>query len=249
MKTVPNTLATLKLLGDHHEFMESLKNIAIFGETTGEDSAWWADYTLDPKDPKSKLNIKISVYGTENQIRNANKRPNIRFIKADWSATGAEPDSFDFIWANNCLQKSINPLATLKHWWNILKEDGMLCLCIPQNNYIDDLSRWQMTSHSGEYFNWNMLNLIHCLAVSGFDCRDGHFKQTRHDQYIWAAVYKSSEQPMDPQKTNWYHLLEKQLTPPSLDEFIQAKGYVSYDALKVEWLDHSIYDLSIECLP
>ena len=246
----PDSHATLELLSQHHEFMESLKNIAVFGDCTGDDSAWWADYKLDPDDPETKLKLNINIYNSENvKIRNANKRSNMRFVKADWSETGAEPDSFELLWANNCLQKSTDPLSTLRHWWNILQEDGMLCLCVPQNNYIDDLSRWQMNSYSGEYFNWNMINLIHCLAVSGFDCRDGHFKQTRHDPYIWAAVYKSSEQPMNPKKTNWYHLMEKQLTPHSLDNLIQSKGYVSYDALKVEWLDHSIYDLGIECLP
>jgi hypothetical protein len=142
-----------------------------------------------------------------------------------------------------------NPLATLRHWWNILAEDGMLCLCVPQTSYIDDLGRWQMTSRSGEYFSWNMINLIQALAVNGFDCRAGHFKQTRHDPYIWAAVYKSTVKPMDPASTQWYDLQAAGLTPHSLDDYIQRRGYVSYEVLQVEWLDHSIYDLSVECLP
>lgn len=245
----PNTLPILKLLGEHHEFVESLKNIAVMNDIDGHDSAWWADYQFDDEDSTTKNKFSITVYGSKNTIRTANRRPNIKFVEADISNTGAKPNSVDFIWASNCLQRSVNPLSTLKHWWNILKEDGMLCLSVPQNNYIDDLSRWQMFSYSGEYFNWNMINLIQCLAVNGFDCRDGHFKQTRYDPHIWAAVYKSNVKPMDPQKTQWYDLKDAGLTPYSLDESIQRKGYVSYSDLKVEWLDHSIYDLSIECLP
>jgi SAM-dependent methyltransferase len=245
----PDTLPVLKLLGEHHDFIDRIKNIAIMEDAAGHDSAWWADYQLDPSDPSTKIKFNITVYGKKNNIRTVNRRPNIRFVESNIGNTDAKPNSLDFIWANNCLQGSANPLETLKHWWSILKEDGMLCLSVPQNNYIDDLSRWQMTSYSGEYFNWNMLNLIQCLAVNGFDCRDGHFKQTRHDPYIWAAVYKSNVTPMDPNNTQWYDLKDAGLTPHSLDESIQRRGYVSYENLKVEWLDHSIYDLSIECLP
>ena len=249
MNTDPNTLEVLTLLGQHHEFMESLKRIAVIGDATGENSAWWADYCTDPDDLTTKLKVDITIYNNENRIRNVNKRKNLRFVNSDISNIDAKPESYDFILADNCLQSSVNPLETIKSWWNLLKEDGMLLLSVPQTSYIDDLSHWQMKSFSGQYFSWNMINLIQCLAVNGFDCRDGHFKQTRHDPYMWAAVYKSRIKPMDPATTSWYHLKDVGLTPHSLDEYIQNRGYVSYDALKVEWLDHSIYDLSIECLP
>jgi hypothetical protein len=94
-----------------------------------------------------------------------------------------------------------------------------------------------------------MINLIQLLAVNGFDCREGHFKQTQHDPYIWAAVYKSNTPPLDPKTTNWYHLQEKMLTPASIDECILKLGYVRHEFLKVEWLDHSIYDLAVESIP
>jgi trans-aconitate methyltransferase len=245
----PDSLAVLTLLGQHHEFMESIKHIAVMGDSTGEDTAWWSDYWLTQGDDSAAAKLNITVYDTEKRFRNINKRKNISLANRDMSDTGAEPNSVDLIWASNCLQKSTNPLATLKHWWEILKEDGMLCMSVPQTSYIDDLSHWQMKSYSSQYFSWNMLNLIQCLAVNGFDCRDGHFKQTRHDPHIWGSVYKGKISPMDPAKTNWYHLHEAGLTPYSLDNIIHSRGYISFESLKVEWLDHSIYDLRMECLP
>ena len=246
MRKSADSLPVLTLLGEHHEFMESIKNIAIMEDRTGDDSAWWSDYRFDEEN-KSQYNI--SVFTEKNTIRNANKRPNIKIFEKDISNTEAKNESFDIIWANSCLQRSVNPFETLRHWWSLLKTDGMLCLSVPQNNYIDDLSRWQIHSYSGEYFNWNMVNLIQSLATCGFDCREGHFKQKQHDLNIWAAVYKSGVSPLDPKTTNWYHLLEKQLTPASIDECIMKLGYVRHEFLKVEWLDHTIYDLAVESIP
>ena len=184
----PDSLPVLQLLGEHHDFMESLSSIALMEDATGDDAAWWSDYQIDPADKSTKLDIKISVYGKQNRIRNANKRPNMRFINCDVGNTGTAANSYDLIWANNCLNFAENPMQTLRHWWSLLKEDGMLCLSVPQTAFIDDLSRWQIYGYSGQYFSWNIVNLIQMLAVNGFDCRDAHFKQQQPDPHIWASV-------------------------------------------------------------
>jgi hypothetical protein len=247
MRKPPNSLEVLELLGAHHEFMGSIKNIAIMNDMHGDDAAWWSDYRHD--DEQTKSHYKIKNFVTKNQCRSDNRRPNVKFVETNMSDTGEEPESYEIIWANNCLQQSINPFKTLSHWWNLLKEDGMLCLSVPQTNYIDDIGRWKIHSYSGEYFSWNMTNLIQSLAVCGFDCRDGHFKQVRHDPYIWASVYKGTVSPQDPETSTWYSLKDLNLTPVHLDECIQRFGYVKHEFLKVEWLDHSIYDIGIESLP
>ena len=247
MRKPPNSLEVLELLGEHHDFMETIKNVAVIDDTHSDDAAWWSDYRLYDDQPKSHYKIKNFV--TKNQCRGANKRSNIKIVETDISNTGEKPGSYEIIWANNCLQRSTDPFKTLVHWWSLLKEDGMLCLSVPQTNYIDDLSRWQIRSYSGEYFSWNMVNLIQTLATCGFDCRDGHFKQVRHNPYIWAAVYKGSVPPQDPANTNWYNLKDLNLTPICLDECIDRFGYVKLEYLKVEWLDHSIYDLAVESTP
>lgn len=247
MRKPPNSREVLELLGEHHEFMETIKNVAVIDDSHGDDAAWWSDYRLD--DEQNKSHYRIRNFVRKNQCRGDNKRPNIKFVEVDMSDTGEKPGSYEIIWANNCLQRSTDPFKTLRHWWDLLKEDGMLCLSVPQTNYIDDLGRWKIRSYSSEYFSWNMTNLIQCLATSGFDCRDGHFKQTRHDPYIWASVYKGRVPPQDPATTSWYDLKDLNLTPAYLDECINRFGYVKHEFLKVEWLNHSVYDIGVESLP
>lgn len=247
MRIPPKSMEVLELLGEHHDFMEPIRHIAIMDDTHSDDAAWWSDYRID--DEQTKSNYKIKNFVRKNQSRADNKRSNINVIEVDMSDTGEEHNSFEVIWANDCLQRSSNPFKTLKHWWDLLKEDGMLCLSVPQTNFIDDLGRWQVNSYSGEYFSWSMVNLIQSLAVCGFDCRDGHFKQVKHDPYIWASVYKSSTPPQDPANTSWYDLKDLNLTPILLDECINRFGYVKHEFLKVEWIDHTIYDIALESLP
>ena len=85
--------------------------------------------------------------------------------------------------------------------------------------------------------------------MCGFDCRDGHFKQVRHNPYIWASVYKGAVKPQNPKTTTWYDLKDLNLTPVYLDECINRFGYAKQEHLKVEWLDHSVYDIANESLP
>ena len=61
MRKPPNSLEVLELLGEHHEFMETIKNVAIIDDTHGDDSAWWSDYRLDDEQEKSHFTIKNFV--------------------------------------------------------------------------------------------------------------------------------------------------------------------------------------------
>lgn len=243
-----NTDKVLDLLESHHEFMESLKKVAVFCNNDGAEAARLADFQWDPTSNKKIGDLEVHVFSTH-PIPNANKRKNIKIHKANFSETGIKENIFDFILAVDSLRYQHDPFKTLTHWNSILKTDGMLCLNFPQTCYIDDLSKWKIESYSRCYYSWNLLNLIHVLATCGFDCRDGHFKQTQHNPWVWAAVYKNDMQPLNPETTSWYELKEKNLTPISLDECIEKHGYVSNEYLKVEWLDHSVYDIALESLP
>lgn len=248
---IPNcdTFEVLELLATHDEFMNNLNNVAVFCENDGKEAVWLADYKKDPLSKKPTGDFSVTVFTDKNLIINQNKRPNLK-IHSLKDLSKFNEQSFDFAIAVDTLRYSVNPFETIKQWNRVLKYDAMLCLNVPQTVYIDDLSRWQIHSYSYNYFSWNIVNLIQCLAVNGFDCRDAHFKQQRHDPWIWAAVYKSKESgPLDPCKANWYDLRARGLTPVSLDECIDAFGYVRHEFLKVEWLNHSVYDLSIESVP
>ena len=85
--------------------------------------------------------------------------------------------------------------------------------------------------------------------MSGFDCYDGHFKFKRGENFLWASVYKGTQQPLDPHNTTWYDLAEKELIPPSLIKCVNQFGHAKMEKVTVEWLDHSLYDLSKESLP
>lgn len=240
-------LVELHDIGEHHSFMGNLRKVAVMNDPLGADSAWFSDYRSHPEQAKSQLTV--TNFCTKDETRVVHKRDNITTSINDMSNTSFKNDSFDFIWAANALQKSTNPMETITHWWNILKQDGMLVIGVPQTNYIDDLGRWQVINKPGEYFNWNLINLIQVLAVCGFDCRDGHFKQKRHQDMIWAAVYKGTQQPLDPLDSSWYKLQELNLTPKTMDSSINRKGYPGWNDLKFNWLDGRVYDLAVETLP
>lgn len=47
---------------------------------------------------------------------------------------GVEPESYDFVYASHLLEHVIDPLATLKRWWEILKPGGHLILVVPDED-------------------------------------------------------------------------------------------------------------------
>lgn len=85
-----------------------------------------------------------------------------------------------------------------------------------------------------------MVNLIHVLAVSGFDCASGHFLKQSDDPWLHAAVYRSEHEPMDPRTTRWYDLVEKNLLPKSAVDSISRHGYLRQRDLILPWLDKSL---------
>lgn len=246
--TTDGSIQVLELLGDHNEFMDSIHDICIIEDQTGHYTSWWSDYRSH--DDQKESQFKITNICTNERHPEEHKRKNVKnLLVEEFDKTNIEDDTFDFMWAHNILQKQVEPFKVLNHWWNILEEDAMLCVSVPLRTYIDDLNRWRTESYPGEYFNWNMLSLIQVLAVSGFDCADGHFKFKRGENFLWASVYKGTQKPLDPKKTSWYDLAEKNLLPHSLLDCINRFGHAKIDKLVVEWLDHSLYDLGKESLP
>lgn len=236
----------LETLCNYNDFMRQLEVIADMGSGAGHHSKWWASMRDEDDKP---LNYQILAVDNDVQLDNRNRMKNVRQIRQDFSATSIQENKVDVIWCHNSFQYAIDPFATLTHWHKILTPSGMLIISIPQFNYIDDLSRWQMYQPSGCYYSWNIVTLIQALAVSGFDCRDGFFRQRRHDQFIWAAVYKSQHAPMDRATTTWYDLAEKNLLPVTAQACVEKIGMVRQEFLTVEWLDHNRYDLAVESLP
>lgn len=241
-----SAMETLMLLDAREDFMSSLGIIADMGCGKGEHSAWWADR----KDENGKSR-KLVIFAVDKVLRldNHNRRPNVRFIKEDFSDTTIAKGKVDVLWCYDSFQFATNPVKTLRHWWDIMSPDGLLYIAIPQMNYIDDLSRWQMTNPTGCFWPHNMASLIYLLAANGFDCHDGHFKQRRHDPLIHLCAYKSQCKPMDLDKASLYDLNDMKVLPKSVSDCVQKFGAIRQEHLILPWLDGSLSDLSIESIP
>lgn len=242
-----NAQSVLDMLAIYDDFMSQLEVIADMGSGAGHHAKWWA--TQDPVVGGRPYRYTVLAVDDQVALDNRNRQTNIRQIRQDWNDTNIQKNKVDLIWCYNSFQHAIDPFKTLAHWWDIMREDAMLMLAIPQSSWIDDLSRWQVESKSGTYYSWNMVTLIQALATSGFDCREGFLRQRQHDPWLWAAVYKSKHRPMDRRNTTWYDLLEKKLIPVAAEPCIMKLGYLKLEHLTVEWLDRQRYDLAIEMMP
>jgi hypothetical protein len=89
-----------------------------------------------------------------------------------------------------------------------------------------------------------MVSLMHMLAMSGWDCRAGFFRQMPADPWIHAIVYKSSHAPQDPKTTTWHALSELELLPESADRSIYAHGHLRQQDLVVPWIDKSLASMA-----
>jgi SAM-dependent methyltransferase len=237
---------TLMLLNQRTDFMDSLSVIADMGCGKGTNAAAWAD-SID-ENGKSR-NFFVFAVDKILRIDNHNRRQNLRFIKEDFSNTTIAKNKVDVLWCYDAFQYATDPVKTLHHWHDIMSENGLLYIAIPQSNYIDDLSRWQMINSSGCFWPHNIVSLIYLLAACGFDCRDGHFKQRRHENMIHLCAYKSQYKPLNLDKATLYLLDEMKLLPSSISKCIQKYGSIRHEFLKLEWIDKTVSDLAIESIP
>lgn len=237
---------TLALLDMRTDFMDSLSIIADMGCGKGADASAWADCV--DEDGKSR-NLFVFAVDKILQIDNHNRRQNVRIVKEDYSNTTIAKNKVDVLWCYDSFQYATEPVKTLRHWWEIMNENGLLYIAIPQTNYIDDLSRWQMINKNGCLWSHNISSLIYLLAACGFDCKDGHFKQRRHEQMLHLCVYKSPNKPLNLNDANLYTLNDMNMLPDSISKCVEKYGAIRHEYLQLTWLDGSISDLAIESVP
>jgi hypothetical protein len=130
-------------------------------------------------------------------------------------------------------------LRTLPLWYQAMSPDGMLVITVPQSTNI-----WQRRQAFDQrdhcYFHWTLVNLMHVLAVSGFDCGGGFFRKLPRDAWLQAVVYRSDIGPQDPRHTTWYQLADLGLLPDSARDSVQRHGYLRQQDLVLPWLDRSL---------
>jgi SAM-dependent methyltransferase len=238
-----HAVETLTALNRYQDFMDNIKIVADMGCGTGLDAEWWGRLT---KDDGTSRNIQVNAIDRKLEWHSLSRNDNINYIEADFSTSGLEPNSHDLVWAHNSLQYSLSPIGTLIHWHSILKPDGMLLVTVPFNFKIynnKDMLNVNSTYTNGCYFNWTMGNLIMTLVGSGFDCRNGHFKIDKVNNWIQASVYKLPEEPNP--YMNWYEMCDRKLLPLSVENSIMKTGNFDDIDIVVEWIDRTQYMLTV----
>lgn len=234
-----HSLETLELLYEYDDFMESVGTVIDIGcGSEGLDIEWWATRTTRDEE---KLPLNIDCTGIDLVERCASARlPNVRYQRQDFEIIETpKKRKYDVLWCHDSFQYSINPLLTLARWWEIASDNGMLVIIVPQTTNLVYNKR-EFEQFNGAYFHYTMPNLIHMLAVNGWDCHEGHFLKRPDDPWLYAIAYKSQHAPMDPKTTTWYDLMDKKLLPESAEKSIMRWGHLKQNDLVLTWLDKSI---------
>lgn len=235
-----HSLEILNLLQEYDEFMESIGTLVDLGCGSGLDTDWWATRVTRTDNPQP-LNIQCTGVDLIDQNFAPRQHQNVSYQCVDFEGNielfGNK--KYDVLWCHNAFQYAINPIGTLTNWYNIASEGAMLVLTVPETQRIHHKKLF-FTQASGSYYHYSIVNLIHMLAVTGWDCRAGFFKKNPTDCWINAIVYKSQHAQLDPKKTDWYQLLEMGLLPDSASESILAHGELQQQDLVLPWLDHNL---------
>jgi len=229
------------LLYQYDSFLDSLEVIADYGCGSGLDIAWWATLTTrdDPPEPRNYL-----CYAVDKNIKQIDSSlhsyQNVKIFEADIETDIPISRQIDLLWCHDTFQYLTNPLNTLRMWNENMSVNGMMILSIPQSIHYEH-NRLNNVSHSGWYFNHNVVNLMYMLAVNGFDCRDAYFYKDPNDMWLHAAVYKSDVAPMDTKNTTWHDLIDANLVNESVKNCVDRYGYVKQEELITTWLDKDYY--------
>ena len=234
-----HSLETLNWLYEHDDFMLSIDTLIDIGCGAGEDLEWWATRTTRDDNPEP-LNINCTGLDLSDSLLMARKHPNITYQRNDFEKQIFTPKNkkYDVLWCHDSFQYAINPLSTLKLWWEIASEGAMLAIVVPQTTNVIN-RKLSFTQSSGCYYHHSIVSLIHMLAVNGWDCSTGFFKKAPNDTWLHAVVYKSDVEPLD-YNTSWYELCDKGLLPKSAVESVQRHGYLMQDELVLPWLDKNL---------
>ena len=234
-----HSLKTLDLLYEFDDFMLSIGTLADMGCGTGMDLAWWASRTTRGDNPVP-LNIQCTGVDTAPRLAVAEQTRNIQYKSQNFEdPILLHKTKYDIIWCHDAFQYVLNPFETLRSWRSVVSDSGMLIVAIPQTT-IMEFNDQEYDQPDFHYYNWTMVSLIHILAVTGWDTRSGFFKKEQNDPWLYAIVYKSEQEPLDPRTTKWYDLVEKNLVPETAIASIHRHGYLRQRDLVVPWLDGSL---------
>lgn len=233
-----HSLRTLETLYQFDDFMQSISNVADMGCGEGLDMLWWSTRTT--RDPQARpLNIRCTGFDTRESCAAAVKERLVTFQRQDFTLPiMVHKKKFDVLWCHDAFQYVYDPLQTLRQWRDVTSPGGMLVLIVPQTTTFH-LNREQVEQADGCFWHWTMVNLIHALAVSGWDCSSGFFLREPGDPWLHAIAYRSDHDPVDP-RTSWYDLCDTGLLPDSAVKGIYRQGMLRQQDLVLPWIDKSL---------
>lgn len=235
-----HSLETLTWLYEHDDFMASISTLIDLGcGSQGLDLEWWATRTTRDENPVP-LDIKCTGLDLVETVKVAKKYSNITYQRNNFEEQifTADDKKYDVLWCHDAFQYAVNPLNTLKLWWDIAAPGAMLMIILPQTTNVNG-RKLSFIQPDGCYYHYSIVNLIHMLAVTGWDCSAGFFKKSPNDPWLHAAVYKSEHKPLD-FKTSWHELSDLKLIPRTAAESVYRHGAVLQDELILPWLDKSL---------
>ena len=238
-----HSLKTLESFYEFDDFMESVESVIDMGCGDGLDLEWWATRTTRDENPRP-LDIRCFGIDVAPSLPMTIAHSNISYRSGDFeNPIPVGKRKYDIIWSHDSFQYVIDPFTTLKNWRDATADGGMMVLIVPQSTNLD-FNQQAFDQRDRVYWHWTMVNLMHVLAVTGWDCKNGFFLKEATDPWIHAVVYKSQHEPMDPKTTRWYDLAEKGLLPDSAATGINRHGYLRQRDLTLPWIDKSLRDFS-----
>ena len=228
----------LSYMYEYDDFMDSVGRVIDLGcDAEANDMLWWANATTRDE-TQTPLGIKCVGVNTFKKLNV--KHSSISYQNHDIESLNRVKRTFDIVWCYDQLQYLLNPYQALSNWWHIAEQDAMLVIAVPQTvNTEYHIQEYNLSL--GHKYHYTMPQLIYMLAVSGWDCRSGFFKKTPGDPWLYAIVYKSDVDPMDPKETNIYKLVEQtELLPQCAVDGIHKYGKLRQRDLILPWLDKSL---------
>lgn len=220
--------------------MASIRTLVDMGCGEGLDLEWWATRTTRDE-ARTPLNIRCVGIDRADNLPMAHRYKNITYQPQDFCDTiPTGKHKFDVIWCHDSFQYVIDPFTTLKNWREAISPGGMLVLVLPQTTIMQGKTQ-SYDQWDGCYWHWTMVNLIHVLAVSGWDCASGFFKKQPDDPWLHAVVYRSEHEPRDPRTTRWYDLCDLGLLPETAVASIKKQGHLRQQDLVLPWIDRSLH--------
>jgi SAM-dependent methyltransferase len=239
-----HSLSVLETLYQFDDFMQSIQHVADMGCGAGLDMLWWATRTTREQHPRP-LNIRCTGIDLAESCAAVDRHRYISYLPQDFEQPIlVHKKRFDVIWCHDAWQYVQDPFCTLRQWRDVASSGAMLVITVPQTTTFA-MNREQVQQQDGCYWHWTLVNLIHVMAVSGWNCAQGFFQKLPGDPWITAIVYRSEQEPVDARTTRWYDLCDQGLLPDSAVKSIQRHGYLRQQDLVLPWIDRGLTSYAV----